>query len=300
MQYGYFVLVRFVMHVIVAIGQIVLFLIEQMQNSSNEYGCKDLPKHVAEVLCRAWNELDASLLEPLLSDDFEYTFFRVFETMKGKDRYLEYISGKFETIRNGDRPVSAEVVYQDSVDKYVLVLNQGGNLSALEPTMDGNMLKSLWMRPPGLTLSAVFTTNKPTEFNTEDAPLNERNTDYSSSNKKDCDDNSFLEDKEWMDDFDDGFYKEMEECGKPQPLNAGVENCPFCGHRLKPVFWGEVTSEVMEMKKKGNIYIGEELYGRDTGADYQEKYGVTQFVQNEIDHPEYACGNCGRSYILNQ
>ena len=56
----------------------------------------------------------------------------------------------------------------------------------------------------------------------------------------------------------------------------------------------------MEMKKKGNIYIGEELYGRDTGADYQEKYGVTQFVQNEIDYPEYACGNCGRSYILNQ
>lgn len=29
-------------------------------------------KKIAEIICRAWNSLDASLFEPLLSDDFEY------------------------------------------------------------------------------------------------------------------------------------------------------------------------------------------------------------------------------------
>ena len=126
---------------------------------------KDLEKRIAETICRAWNELDASLFESILNEDFEYISVWVLETMKGKKTYLEYISGKFDTIRNGNNPVSAELVYQDPIDKYVVVLNQGGNLAALEPTIQDNLLKSLWMRPVDMMLPAVSTTSKPQKQN---------------------------------------------------------------------------------------------------------------------------------------
>lgn len=118
-------------------------------------------KRIAETICRAWNELDASLFESILNDDFEYISVWVLETMKGKKRYLDYISGKFDSIRKGNRPVSAELLYQDPIGKYVVVLNQGGNLAAFEPNIQNNMLKSLWMRPVDMILPAVFSTEKP-------------------------------------------------------------------------------------------------------------------------------------------
>ncbi len=122
---------------------------------------KEIGKQIADIVCDAWNTLDSSLFEAILSDDFEYISVWVFETMKGKDRYMEYISGKFESIRKGNNPVSAEVIYQKIIDKYVVVLNQGGNMAALEPTIIEGKLKSLWMRPVEMTLPAVFTTKKP-------------------------------------------------------------------------------------------------------------------------------------------
>ena len=51
----------------------------------------ELGKRIADIVCQAWNELDASLFESILSDDFEYISVWVLETMKGKDRYMEYI-----------------------------------------------------------------------------------------------------------------------------------------------------------------------------------------------------------------
>jgi hypothetical protein len=122
---------------------------------------KETRKEITEIVCQAWNELDASIFESILSEDFEYISVWVLETMKGKDRYMDYITGKFESIRKGNNPVTAEVIYQEVIDKYVVVLNQGGNLAALEPTIQDNLLKSLWMRPVEMTLPAVFTSKKP-------------------------------------------------------------------------------------------------------------------------------------------
>ena len=121
---------------------------------------KKRQKEIAEIVCQAWKNLDASLLEPIISEDFEYVSVWVLETMNGKSRYMEYITGKFDAIRKGDNPVRAEVVYQDVIDKFVVVLNQGNNLAALEPTIIDDKLKSLWMRPIDMTLPAVFTSKK--------------------------------------------------------------------------------------------------------------------------------------------
>ena len=125
---------------------------------------KNLSMSMAEIVCNAWNTLDASLFESLLCDDFEYISVWVLETLVGKDKYLKYIKGKFESIKKGDRPVVAEVLYQEAIDKYVVVLNQGGNYAALEPTIQDGKIKSLWMRPVGMTLPAVSTSKKPSQL----------------------------------------------------------------------------------------------------------------------------------------
>lgn len=88
---------------------------------------------------------------------------------------MKYISGKFESIGKGNNPVSAELIYQEPIDKYVVVLNQGGNLAALEPTIQDNKLKSLWMRPVEMMLPAVFTTRKPKEA---EQPKEKAETEY--------------------------------------------------------------------------------------------------------------------------
>ena len=137
---------------------------------------KDLKKEIAEIVCQAWNELDASLFKSILSEDFEYNSVWVIETMKGKDRYMDYITGKFESIKKGNNPVTAEVIYQEVIDKHVVVLNQGGNLAALEPTIQDNMLKSLWMRPIEMTLPAVFTSKKP--ISTKELKEEKQETEY--------------------------------------------------------------------------------------------------------------------------
>ncbi|MFN9939487.1 MAG: hypothetical protein ACK56I_08425 [bacterium] len=45
------------------------------------------------------NTLDASALELLLADDFHYASQWVFDEIKSKDAYLEYITAKLEPIR---------------------------------------------------------------------------------------------------------------------------------------------------------------------------------------------------------
>ena len=243
--------------------------------NKNENMNKDLNKRITEIVCQAWNELDASLLESILSEDFEYISVWVFETMKGKDRYKDYIKGKFETIRKGNNPVSAEVVFQEEIDKYIVVLNQGGKWVALEPTIQDNMLISLWMRPIEMTLPAVFTTQKPIQ-------VEKIKEEKKVSEEEYLEDLNNIVDKGWVEEEADAlFYQEYVEFGKTKVLKAATETCPFCGHKLRPVFWGEITPDVLQQKKEKKIFIGEDLYGK-----------------MDKEKPEYACENCGESFLL--
>lgn len=122
---------------------------------------KDNGKQIADIVCEAFNTLDSSFFEAILSDDFEYISVWMLETIKGKNRFMEYISGRFEFTSKGNNPISAKVLYQEVIDKYVVVLNQGEKIAAFEPTIVEGKLKSLWMRPIEMTLPAVFTTQKP-------------------------------------------------------------------------------------------------------------------------------------------
>lgn len=121
-----------------------------------ETKCRE--EEVAKIVCRAWNTLDVNLIEPLLCNDFEYVSVWVLQTMKGKDRYLDYLRGKFKAIKDSSSVVKAEVYYQEEIDKYIVLLNQDRTRdAALEITLNEEGIKQIWMRPPSMTLPAAFT-----------------------------------------------------------------------------------------------------------------------------------------------
>lgn len=88
--------------------------------------------------------------------------------------------------------------------------------------------------------------------------------------------------KHLRESFSDGlFMKKYNECGDSKILKEKTEICPSCGYKLRSVFWGEITPDVLQKKKEGKIFIGEQLYGK-----------------GQHTHPNYTCGNCGNAYIL--
>ena len=65
---------------------------------------------LTDILVTTWNTLNVDLLASYLTDDFQYNSVWVSSTMKGKEQYLAYLRGKFETFKkSGDAPI-ADVV----------------------------------------------------------------------------------------------------------------------------------------------------------------------------------------------
>lgn len=54
---------------------------------------------LVDVIALAWKHLDAEMLVPYLDDNFQYNSVWISNTMNGKDNYLHYLRGKFETIK---------------------------------------------------------------------------------------------------------------------------------------------------------------------------------------------------------
>lgn len=106
-----------------------------------------------------------------------------------------------------------------------------------------------------------------------------------------------FEDEDWVEENFGDDYNELCECGKPKIITGKTDICPCCGHELRAVYWGAMTEEIENLKKERKIFIGEDLYGKNVDVDYKSQYGDYGFVQ-EHTKPDYACGNCGESFIF--
>lgn len=117
---------------------------------------------LANIVCQAWNELNAELLEAYISDNFAYESVWVLETMHGKEEYLGYLRGKFNAIKSSGSVVKAIAYYQEAIDKHVVVLSQdGARESAIELFVKDGLIVKMWMRPLSLTLPGTFMSSKP-------------------------------------------------------------------------------------------------------------------------------------------
>lgn len=95
---------------------------------------------------KGWNNLDVSFMEDILDENLEYTSQWVIETMHGKNNYLNYIEGKFKTIRNSINIPQAELGYYKNIfseeNKPCLVIAQGDNkVVVLANVKDGKLSK---------------------------------------------------------------------------------------------------------------------------------------------------------------
>lgn len=117
---------------------------------------------LANIVCQAWNGLNAELLEAYISDNFVYESVWVLETMHGKEEYLGYLRSKFNAIKSSGSVVKAIAYYQEAIDKHVVVLSQdGARESAIELFVKDGLIVKMWMRPLSLTLPGTFMSSKP-------------------------------------------------------------------------------------------------------------------------------------------
>lgn len=79
---------------------------------------------------KAWNKLDASIIEPLLSDEFTYGSMWVFEELHGKAAYMDYISGKFSDIKKSGSVVEAKIGISPQTGLSRVEMFQDGQRSA--------------------------------------------------------------------------------------------------------------------------------------------------------------------------
>ena len=67
-------------------------------------------KDAVTVFAKAWNNLDASLIEPYIAEDIIYWSQQVLTDMTGKKAVMKYLTDKMETIRKSpDNQIFAEL-----------------------------------------------------------------------------------------------------------------------------------------------------------------------------------------------
>ncbi len=103
--------------------------------------------------CRAYarmmNCLNSCHLEPWLADDVRYSSQWVLEDIIGKKKYLDYITGKIDSIKKSGQRVWAEIAYTDAFAAgpcVVLAQQTRDNLQAtLLIEMQGEKIGSMCM-----------------------------------------------------------------------------------------------------------------------------------------------------------
>lgn len=101
---------------------------------------------LVEIYIKAWNTLDASVLEPYLAEDFTYGSMWVFSDLNGKDAYMEYISGKFNAIKESGSKVAAEKgISPQTGTSRVQLLQDGHRGAKIDVVSENGKMKSAYM-----------------------------------------------------------------------------------------------------------------------------------------------------------
>lgn len=89
--------------------------IEDSFDLENDTSLED-SQSLLDIIVSSWQNLDADIIAPYLSDDFQYNSVWVTATMNGKDDYLEFLRGKFENFKKTDNLPIVDVIDENGVD----------------------------------------------------------------------------------------------------------------------------------------------------------------------------------------
>ena len=111
-----------------------------------------LPVHLSqrqlvEKVALSWQNLDVNFLEPFLDNDFHYTSDAVFYEISSRREYVDYLRGKFETLKRGSNPIHVQMGRMDNSDNFALLLHQGAYNQSLLLTIEAmnGRIKSMRM-----------------------------------------------------------------------------------------------------------------------------------------------------------
>lgn len=122
---------------------------EIVEEQVNEPVVCQLSEHdIKLALCRAWNELDASIVEPYLAEDLEYRSTFVSIPMQSKSEYMEYLKGKFNTIANAEGAnIKADIITSNEGNEYIHLFQEKDIHSILDIRVKDGLIFSMLMRP---------------------------------------------------------------------------------------------------------------------------------------------------------
>lgn len=73
-------------------------------------------KEIALLVANAWEERSTDGLRDVLDADFEYASQWVFDTMRGADAYVDYLTGKFNAIKRSNCNINVkDTRYSDTL-----------------------------------------------------------------------------------------------------------------------------------------------------------------------------------------
>ena len=74
-------------------------------------------------LAEAYQQYDASIIEPYLADDMHYASMWVFHEMTSKQEYMDYLTGKLQTLKKNGVRMEFQIVQGMMHEKALLVTN---------------------------------------------------------------------------------------------------------------------------------------------------------------------------------
>ena len=108
----------------------------------------DIHNKLIEEIRRAWEELDADILEPYLSEDLHYYSWWAMVDVHSKASYLAYIIDRFQTYKdNGTHPL-VKLGINKNDGEYAVALQLGDDVPTLIRIKEENgKIKEMWMQP---------------------------------------------------------------------------------------------------------------------------------------------------------
>lgn len=100
-----------------------------------------------QLLCQAWETLDATIIEPLLVDNLHYFSWFVFEEMHDKEAYMNYIRGKFQAIKEqGGKPLVKMVINKHTGESAVELTQRNLDPVIICIKEKKGMIIEMWMQ----------------------------------------------------------------------------------------------------------------------------------------------------------
>lgn len=100
---------------------------------------------LASKYAETWNQLDSSIVSPYLDKDFHYGSNWVFDELPSRKEYLRYFEGKLSTLRRTQSQIKAEIGRDHKTGEVAVILQQNGNMMALELETHKGRIMSAYM-----------------------------------------------------------------------------------------------------------------------------------------------------------